>query len=142
MSAWVIAAALSQLLQVGMTTIAQGSSSAIDEARQVVARNVAEWRELWTLHGNPGPLPVVDFSSEMAVAVFLGTRPTGGYAVEVLGYRRDGESVVVEYAERAPDPERLVTQALTAPFHVITMPRHEGAVRFRNVTAGQARPAR
>jgi PrcB C-terminal len=69
----------------------------------------------------------------MVVAVFLGIRPTGGYGVEITAARREGGTLVVEYVERRPRPDALLTQALTAPFHIVALPRHDGAVTFRHV---------
>jgi hypothetical protein len=74
----------------------------------------------------------------MVAAVFLGARPTGGYGVEITGTRRDGDTLVVEFVERRPGPDAIVTQALTAPYHIVTLPRHEGAVVFRSAPAAPA----
>ena len=38
----------------------------------------------------------------MIVGVFLGARPTAGYEPEIVRVVRDGESLVVEWRERAP----------------------------------------
>jgi hypothetical protein len=72
--------------------------------------------------------------------VWLGTRPTGGYDVEIVATRRDGNALVVEYVEHRPPADAIVTQALTSPFHIVKLPRADGPVRFRDVSpAGSAR---
>ena len=49
------------------------------------------WASLWRAHAPRRPAPAVDFSREMVVGVFMGTRPTAGFAVEIVGYRDSGE---------------------------------------------------
>ena len=57
--------------------------SFVDTPRQVTVRTGAEWAVAWRAHAGDRPAPVVDFSKEMVVAVFLGTRRTSGYGVEI-----------------------------------------------------------
>ena len=73
----------------------------------------------------------MDFSKHAVAAVFLGTRMTGGFSVEIVGTRRDGDTLAIEYAERRPDSDAIVAQVLTSPFHIVTVPRHQGPVRFQ-----------
>lgn len=114
-----------------MMTLARGPASAIDEAQQVVARTEAEWDALWAEHAGREPRPEVDFSTDMVAAVFLGTRPTAGFGAEILGARTDGDTLVIEWVERRPARGELVGQILTSPFHIVTLPRHAGPVRFQ-----------
>jgi hypothetical protein len=113
-----------------MTTIARGPMSAITDARQVVVRSSAEWEALWKEHGVTQPLPVVNFSKEIVAAVFLGSRPTGGFNVEILSTRLEGDALIVEYGERRPGRGDIVSQVLTSPFHIVRLPAHKGPVRF------------
>jgi hypothetical protein len=113
-----------------MTTIARGPMSAITDARQVVVRSSAEWEALWKEHGVTQPLPVVNFSKEIVAAVFLGSRPTGGFNVEILSTRLEGDALIVEYGERRPGRGDIVSQVLTSPFHLVRLPAHKGPVRF------------
>ena len=113
-----------------MTTIARGPMSAITDARQVVVRSSAEWEALWKEHGATQPLPVVNFSKEIVAAVFLGSRPTGGFSVEILSTRLEGDALIVEYGERRPGRGDIVSQVLTSPFHIVRFPAHKGSVRF------------
>ena len=70
----------------------------------------------------------------MVAGVFLGSRPTGGYALEVTAVERDGTDLVVVYREGRPDPREMVTQMITSPFHLVRVDRQESAgtsgVRF------------
>jgi hypothetical protein len=116
-----------------VTSVAQGPNSRIDDTRAVVVRSQAEWDALWKSHAGVQPAPSVDFSRELVAAVFLGMRPTGGFGTEITGYRRDGSALVIEYVERMPAAGDLVAQVLTSPFHIVKLPRFDGAVRFLKI---------
>ena len=115
-----------------LTTIARGSDSRIEEPRQVVIRSIDEWSRLWREHRS-GPLPEIDFSTLMVVGVFIGSRPTLGYRVDIVRVRMEDALVVVEYREGTPGPDALVAQMLTSPFHLVSFPRNAGAVQFRKL---------
>jgi hypothetical protein len=118
--------------------IADGPTSQIDEGRTVVIRTPEAWRALWSEHSpEPPPGPDPDFSRFVVLGVFLGNRPTAGYAVEFTSVTLTGDAVVAEYVERAPDPGDITAQVLTAPFHLIRIPRAE-RVEFRRA-GGAAR---
>jgi len=114
-----------------MTTIDRGVVSDIDGPREVVARTADEWQALWKAHAGPArTVPPVDFAARMVVGVFAGTRNTGGYDVEITAVEVDGAGLVVRYAETSPAADALVAQVITSPFHVVSVPRTEGVVRF------------
>jgi hypothetical protein len=104
-----------------------------EPARQLV-RDRAAWESLWrTLHGpiDPTPpLPAIDFSREMLVVAALGSRPSGGYAVDVgvPVQQSDGalEAVVVE---TVPGDGCPVTLAMTTPAVVLRTSLLPGALR-------------
>ena len=60
-----------------MRTVDRGDQSNIDDARQAVVRTQAEFDRLWRQHAADRAQPKIDFSKEMVVGVFLGSRPTG-----------------------------------------------------------------
>lgn len=116
-----------------MTTINSDMMSGITRPQQSVARTAAEWQTLWSQHVLGRPAPVVDFTKQMVVAVFLGSRSSSGYAVQITGVRKDGNTLVVQWAERKPEPGMMAAQVMTAPSHIATVPRHDGDLRFEKV---------
>lgn len=122
------------IAQVSITfaTIAQGSDSQIVTPRHVVVRTQNEWQTLWKEHSGEPP-PTVDFSRSIVVGVFVGSRPTAGYQVDIATVKSDGGLAVVEYRERRPAPGTLVAQVLTSPFHLVSLPRDVDTIQFRNV---------
>jgi hypothetical protein len=99
----------------------------------------AEWDAFWKQAQREKPRPL-DLAREMAVAIFLGERRTGGYTVEIASAgARDGKWVV-HYRELAPPPGGMVTQALTQPWAVAIVPRSDLPVVFEKMPA--TRPQR
>lgn len=128
----VVAAALVPAV-VPFTTVASGDLSGIEEPREVVVRAAAEWGALWREHGEAGALPAIDFTTSMVLGVFLGSRASAGFHVEITSVRLDNGVLVVEYRERTPPPGMVVAQVLTAPFHLVRVARRDQVVRFKKV---------
>ena len=125
--------ALMSTLQPGtmaIRTIDKGVNSNVDAARQAVARTETEWSALWKAHDPNRPMPKVDVSKEMVVAVFLGSRPTAGFAVEIASAEVRNGALVVRYRETKPAPGTITAQILTSPYHIAAVPKHDGDVRF------------
>lgn len=127
-----IVMALLQATALAFATVAQGHDSRITSPREVVVRSAGEWQTLWTEHSG-SPAPGVTVSESLVVAVFLGSRPTAGYAVEIVRVLQEADATVVEYRERTPPPGALAAQMLTSPFHVVSIPRNTRPVRFRKL---------
>ena len=104
--------------------------SAIDSARTAVAKTASEFESLWRAHAPGRQQPAVDFSKNMVIAVFLGSRPSAGYSVLISGVRREGDALVVTWAERRPGADSMAAQVMTAPAQMVTVPRFDGPVRF------------
>jgi hypothetical protein len=117
----------------GFRTVDKGNESVIDSSRQVTARTPAEWSKLWKSHAWDREMPKVDFAKDIVVGVFLGTRPTAGYDVEIVGTRLEGNALVVEYRERKPSRDTMTAQILTSPYHFAAVPRFAGDVKFQAV---------
>ena len=112
-------------------TIAHGDGSRILEPQGIIARNPVEWRALWAAHAGPGSAePAVDFDSRMVAAVFAGERPSSGYEITIAGRQREGASLVLLVDERRPAPQAVTASVLATPFHIVTVPRHDGNVEF------------
>lgn len=116
-----------------VNTIARGQFTRIDSPRQVVARTAEQWTALWRAHAPDREPPAVDFSKDMVVAVFLGSRPTAGFRVEIVGVREEQGKTVVQYREAQPPPGAITAQVITAPFHIVTVPARKGDVLFEKM---------
>jgi hypothetical protein len=118
-----------------MRTLDKGLDSNMDAARQATVRTAGEWEALWRAHGGERTRPSVDFSKEFVVAVFLGSRPTAGFSVEIVGTRDDGAGLVVQYRETRPPAGAIVAQVLTMPYHIVAVPKRAGVtdVKFEKI---------
>lgn len=134
MTSWLLALVVAAVMQSGgMETIVRDNMSGIEDARQAVAKTEAEWLALWRAHNPAAPAPKVDFNKRIVVGVFLGTRPSAGYSVEISGTKADGKALLVEWREFPPKPGNLSAQLLTSPAHLVTIPKFDGAIKFQKV---------
>jgi hypothetical protein len=118
---------------ISMKIIDKGSQSNVEEPRQVTVRTAEELAKLWRAHAPDRPLPTVDFSRDMIVGVFLGSRPTAGYNVEIVSAREEQGALVVRYRAAQPPRNAITAQILTMPYQLVAVPRHVGDVRFEKV---------
>jgi VWFA-related protein len=116
-----------------LQTISHDMMSNIDQPRQAVARTPEEWATLWRQHAGDTPAPKVDFGASTIAAVFLGTRMTAGFQVEIVGTRAQGGALVVEWSERRPERGQVSAQVLTSPSHIVAMPKFSGEIRFEKI---------
>ena len=111
-------------------TLEKGTQSNIDDRLTASVTTDAEWTALWKKHNFDKPAPKVDFAKEIVVAVFMGSRPTAGFAVEIVSAaERDGK-LIVTYRETVPGPGAISAQVLTAPYHIAAVPKSALPVTF------------
>ena len=116
-----------------LRVLEKGDQSNVDEGRQVAVRTAAEWKTLWRQHSPDRDQPRVDFGREMVVGVFLGSRTTAGFSVEIVSALVEQGVLVVRFRETRPKSDRIVAQVITSPYHLVAVPRHSGEVRFENL---------
>ena len=116
-----------------MRSLDKATQSFVDVPRQVTARTPEEWERIWKQHAPSRPMPAVDFSREMVVGVFLGSRTTAGYSVEIVGVEKEGNGLVVRYKETAPGRGTVSAQIITTPSHLVAVPKTDGVVKFERV---------
>jgi uncharacterized membrane protein len=124
----------------GITTLAKGDSSEILDPARSVVRDPAAWAALWASHAGSGSQPPdVDFATEMVVAAFAGERPTPGHAIEIVGARRESASLAISVTELQPPRGMIAAQMIVSPFHIVTLPRYDGEVRFTDASGSPFR---
>lgn len=85
------------------------------------ARLAEVYRRIDPSNGSP---PVLDFKRRGALLIDMGTRPSGGYALELADPRptlEDG-TLTIHIDWRTPDPDLFATQALTRPCLLLDIP--------------------
>ena len=118
-----------------MESLSKGASSAIQAPRICVVEDVEHLARVWADHtANIVPRPAqpeVDFEQWRVLAVFLGSRNTGGHGVEIVSCSGGSGCLVVVVLEQRPEPGSIQTMALTSPFHLALISREPGGVDVR-----------
>ncbi|MEN3340398.1 MAG: hypothetical protein V7647_4074 [Acidobacteriota bacterium] len=129
-------------MTIELTPLAQGSDSGIVVARRTIVRDLASWRALWAAHAGPEEVaPDVDFATRMVAAVFAGERPSPGHTIRITGADAAPDAVTLFVAEQTPPRGMASAQLLVSPFHIVTLPRIAGEVRFADAATAGGRVA-
>jgi len=122
--------------------IASGSQAAVgDQPRYVLISNEAALRQHWSAaHAaqlNPPAVPEVDFSRETVLALFMGSRPSGGYSIGLEGLSRTGNEYWADVRLSEPAADAITSQALTSPWQFVRILRGgAGTVWIRDAADG------
>ena len=114
------APAARELVARGVETMEwKGPFCPVSSGKTVVVASAEDWKRLWgeTLGRKEEP-PAVEFDKHFAVAVFVGSVPTGGYGIEFLEPEVSGGKAVIRYRLRKPAQGGFVIQAFTQPYAV------------------------
>lgn len=134
LSGCVLDSAANTAVEVPFTVVATGYYSGIASERFEVIKDHSIFTGLWLDHAkgfSPAPAqPDIDFSRDMVIATFLGERATGGYHIAISGVEEQEESLVVSVKATLPGVNCVVTQALSQPYQIVTVPRSGKIVAF------------
>ncbi|MEI6267613.1 MAG: protease complex subunit PrcB family protein [Methylococcaceae bacterium] len=102
------------------TVLAQGNDSHIEQQQFQILRDNATLQKVWDAHLegiSPKPAaPDVNFSKEMIIAAFSGTKNTGGYLLNITGINVYPDRVQIDLSLIKPGDNCMVSTALTQPF--------------------------
>jgi len=83
-------------------------NTGINQQERLVIGDADAWAAFWArMYANRSPVPerpAVDFSKEVIVAVAMGARPSGGYAILVSGAKRQAGVLVIDVTSRSLGP--------------------------------------
>ncbi len=96
----------------------RGNRSRVGDETSVVAVTQAQWEGLWRNVGREPPVALPD--EAIAIGVFLGQRPTGGYLIDIVSAAESCAAFVVVYEERKPTGPVLM--AITYPYLIRLFP--------------------
>jgi hypothetical protein len=80
------------------------------------------WNQVKSQQNPIPPVPSVDFSKDMCLFIFLGSRPTAGYSMEVSQLLETDKSIRLRVKETAPND--FVAQVITSPYLVVTLAKN------------------
>jgi hypothetical protein len=119
----VLVGTMTQASGSGPRTVEKGDQSSVEDAKQVLVRTDAEWSQLYRQHNFDKPAPKIDFSKEMIVAVFMGSRPTAGFSTAVVSALSANGALLIRYTESRPPAGAVTAQVLTFPYHIAAIPK-------------------
>ncbi|HWP31591.1 MAG TPA: protease complex subunit PrcB family protein [Fimbriimonadales bacterium] len=134
-----LSAMMGQVEKIPFSVYMSGEYCAIEKPSTRIITTQDAFEKYWhELYRNHEPIPEVpkniNWSKEMLIAIHLGTRRSGGYAVKVVSVlRKSRDEIIVYYAEKKPRKDEIVTMALTQPFTVIKTPILSGKIKFELV---------
>lgn len=127
-------------IELTFEAIEKGVYSGYDESRyegktKYVINNNEDWQSLWnevySIQQPTSPLPTVDFSKDIVIAVFQGVQGSGGYSIEIIKIVETENSIKVFVRETSPGLSCEVTSALTQPYHIIKISKTDKEVIFQ-----------
>jgi hypothetical protein len=124
-----------------MKTLAEGNYGKVTNAFVVVARDLETYTALRELIENLPQLNADFFKQNIVVGAFLGQRSSGGYGVQIARTKDNR----VRVSQRSPPAGSMTTQALTAPFKIVSVQTTEErpvAIEIDAVWNSETRPYR
>ncbi|HEX8609804.1 MAG TPA: hypothetical protein VF800_00755 [Telluria sp.] len=116
-----------------------GANTLSRSAHNVVIKDAATLATVWRETGAMDALPVIDFSKEMAVAVFGPGGSNGCESTSIESIYREGGKIHVSSVNWTPGPSSgyLCTMSLTNPGHIVKLARSDDKVEFSTQTRYQ-----
>ncbi|MEO0469103.1 MAG: protease complex subunit PrcB family protein [Bacteroidota bacterium] len=112
---------------VSFRVLQEGAYCGIEEKRNQLITNEAEWTRFWSAFGSnripPPEKPAVDFTDSQVGIALMGMRTSGGYRVSVKEMAQSGSTLDVKLLYESPGPNCAVTEALTYPFVLFVVPK-------------------
>lgn len=113
----------------------QAANSTAPEDRRapelMIARSQSQYEALWKRHIGEDELPPAAFDEESVIFLLTGPHPTGGYSIDPRDVDVAGDTLTIVAELEKPAPDRITSQAFTAPYAVIAVnDRNFGAVNW------------
>ena len=106
---------------VPFTRIVQGDHSKVAARVNYLITSADEFDKLWEMVDASGTPPVVDFKTNVVMAVFAGEQPTTGYAINVSNIE-DSTERNVSLTLAKPQSDCIEGQVITAPYEIVMVP--------------------
>jgi hypothetical protein len=74
-----------------------------------------------------------DFTQKRILGLFAGAKPTGGYTLKIQSVVEDDCQITVEYFEKEPQKDEMVTMAITYPADYVLLPKSNKPILFKKV---------
>jgi hypothetical protein len=116
-----------------LEAIAKGTQSGYKKRDSLVIKDQAEWEKIWNQHTSNLDqipiVPVVDFNTDMVIAIFRGEFPTSGYLTEITQINESNGKIGVTVTE-TDSVKGMVLDVLTYPYHIIKVKKNDLPVNY------------
>jgi len=114
--------------------ISEGVLSNISVQRFDIIRDSVALVALWTTQNlgfaGVADIPVIDFNQDMILALFLGSRISGGFTIEVESIEELSTQMIINILESVPGTGCPVTLGFTQPFQIVQIPKTDKTIVF------------
>jgi len=115
------------------TKILSGEHSNITEAKQLVVTSKEALQALFkNINKTRSPkvaLPEINFKKELVLALFMGSKTSGGYATKIDHITVNKDAVYVYYTESYP--KGMATSVMTQPYYLASYPKTDLPFHFK-----------
>jgi hypothetical protein len=119
-------------------TVTSAVFSGVSSAKRVVVKDKAAWASLWAeTHKNVSTapaLPEIDFDSKMVIGLYQGEHPNACHYARITKVAVANDKLVVNYSDHDNLIAMMCIQAISSPYHLVTVARTDAAVDFVNIT--------
>jgi PrcB C-terminal len=78
-------------------------------------------------------IPAINFKEELVIALFLGEKNSGGYAITVEQVLDKNNKVYIVYNVESPKTGDMVASVMTQPFSIIKIPKTAKEIVFEEM---------
>ncbi len=121
--------------KLSMEIVMDGTYSGVEDKRELLINTNDEYQKLMNeVYKNLDQMPripVVDFTKNSLVAVFIGNRSSGGFMVIIDSITEGSKSISVNVTESTPGKNCVVTEAITRPYTIVKIPKTEKKPIFK-----------
>jgi hypothetical protein len=75
-----------------------------------------------------------DFTQKRILGIYAGPKPTGGYTIKIQSVVEDDCQIIVEYFEKEPKKDEVVTTAITYPADYVILPKSNKPILFKKAS--------
>ncbi len=121
------------------TSLEKGMYSHYDKQANLVFSD----RKMWESHykaAHDENVPAVDFTKEMILAVYMGTKPNSAYSVEVKQIRNLPPSLDVLVQTTCPVEGNMYLQVITHPYHIVKIEKTSKPIGWTYISATEECP--
>jgi len=115
--------------------ISEGALSNISVQRFDIIRDSVALVALWTIQNlgfaGVAEIPVIDFNQDMILALFLGSRISGGFTIKVESIEELSTQMIINILESVPGTGCPVTLGFTQPFQIVKIPKTDKTIVFQ-----------